>query len=80
MARRLLAQTITPRDLTSWAHQFVTWDGTPLADELIGLEITYDILDSGHGGHEDSDTLEDVGAYVIAQAHRLIGETAIGNG
>ncbi|TYC06983.1 hypothetical protein FXF53_02210 [Micromonospora sp. WP24] len=31
MARRLLAQTIAPRDLTSWAHRFITWDGTPLA-------------------------------------------------
>ncbi|MFD6564575.1 hypothetical protein [Micromonospora profundi] len=80
MARRLLAETITPRDLTSWAHRFITWDGTPLAEQLIGLEITYDILDSGYGGHEDSDTLEDVGADVISEAHRLIGETAIGNG
>ncbi|MEH0927873.1 hypothetical protein [Micromonospora sp. CPCC 205558] len=80
MARRLLAETITPRDLTSWAYRFITWDGTPLAEQFVGLEIAYDILDSGYGGREDSGTLEDVGADVIAEAHRLIGETAIGHG
>ncbi|MFG1880744.1 hypothetical protein [Micromonospora sp. NPDC049102] len=78
MARRLLAQTITPPDLTSWAYQFITWDGTPLAEELIGLAIAYDILDSGYEGHEDSgSTREDVGASVIAEARRLIGGAAI---
>lgn len=39
MARRLLAETITPRDLTSWTYRFITWDGTPLAEQLVGLEI-----------------------------------------
>ncbi len=71
MARRLLGQTIAPRDLMSWAYRFITWDGTPMAAELIGLEITYDFVDPDYRGHESSPTAEDIDADVIAEARRL---------
>ncbi|WP_433535778.1 hypothetical protein ACQPZK_28085 [Micromonospora sp. CA-249363] len=50
MARRLLAGTITPRDLTSWAYRFVTWDGTPLAAKLIALDNAYVHVDASTTG------------------------------
>ncbi|MFI6239894.1 hypothetical protein ACIBEF_08460 [Micromonospora sp. NPDC050795] len=78
MARRLLGHTITPRELTTWAYRFITWDGTPMAAELIGLEITYDYVDPDYGGYESSPTTEGIDADVIAEARRLAGETGVG--
>ncbi|SIQ13900.1 hypothetical protein [Micromonospora avicenniae] len=76
MARRLLAGTITPRDLTSWAFRFITWDGTPMAAELIGLDNTYEYVDAVHDGHPHTSTAtEDLDADVIAEARRLVGDT-----
>lgn len=77
MARRLLEQTIEPRELTSWAYRFITWDGTPMAAELIGLEITYDYVDPDYGGYESSPTAEGIDADVIAEARRLARETGV---
>ncbi|MBO4204658.1 hypothetical protein [Micromonospora echinofusca] len=80
MARRLLAGTITPRDLTSWAYRFITWEGTPLADELIALENAYGYVDVVYEGHKHtSTTAEDLDADVIAEARRLIGDTTAEN-
>ncbi|GAA2704739.1 hypothetical protein ACFY2R_09735 [Micromonospora olivasterospora] len=76
MAGRLLAKSITARDLTSWAYGFITYDGTPLARELIDLENTYDYLDAVHEGRQYSDTAAtDVDTCVIAEARRLLGDT-----
>ncbi|MBF9131412.1 hypothetical protein I0C86_20955 [Plantactinospora sp. S1510] len=76
MARRLLAGTIAPRDLTSWAYGFITHDGTPLAAELINLENTYDYIDAVYEGHKHtSSAAGDVDADVIAEARLLIGGT-----
>ncbi|OKI63970.1 hypothetical protein A6A27_25935 [Micromonospora sp. CB01531] len=75
MARRLLAKSITPRDLTSWASGFITYDGTPLAGDLIDLENTYDYLDALSEGRPYASTVaEDVDAKVIAEARRLLGD------
>ncbi|MFD6753305.1 hypothetical protein [Micromonospora gifhornensis] len=76
MARRLLAQTIAPRDLTSWAYRFITWDGTPLAADLIALDIAYDYVDSVYNGQPyTSTTTADLDEDVIAEARRLAGDT-----
>ncbi|MER7458024.1 hypothetical protein [Micromonospora sp. NPDC126480] len=75
MAHRLLAGTITPRDLTSWAYRFITWDGTPKAAELVGLDNTYEYVDAVYDGHEYTSTAaEDVDADVIAEARRLLDD------
>ena len=77
MARRLLAGTITPRDLTSWAYGVITWEGTPLAGELINLENTYECLTAVYEEHEPTRTaVEKVDADVIAAARRLVGDSA----
>ncbi|MCX4389386.1 hypothetical protein OG777_20990 [Micromonospora peucetia] len=82
MARQLLAQTITPRDLTSWASRFITWDGTPLAGELIGLDNTYEYVEAvvDDGQEYPTAAAEEVDAEVIAEARRLIGGTTPENG
>ncbi|MGC5333057.1 hypothetical protein [Micromonospora sp. DT62] len=75
MARRLLAQTVTPRDLSSWAYRFITYDGTPLAADLIALESAYDYVDSVYNGHPyTGTTTAELDADVIAEARRLIGD------
>ncbi|MFE9655467.1 hypothetical protein [Micromonospora sp. NPDC006431] len=75
MARRLLAKSITPRDLTSWASGFITYDGTPLAMELIDLENTYDYLDAVYEWRPYTSTVaEDVDTKVIVEARRLLGD------
>ncbi|MEU5727311.1 hypothetical protein ABZ783_36680 [Micromonospora sp. NPDC047738] len=77
MARRLLVKTITPRDLTSWASGFITYDGTPLARDLIDLENTYDYLDAVYEGRQYTRTVaEDVDTKVIAEARRLLGDAS----
>jgi hypothetical protein len=76
MARRLLAGTITPRDLTSWAYRFVTWDGTPLAANLIALDNAYVYVDAVYDGHQYTSTeATDVDEDVIAEARRLVSDT-----
>lgn len=81
MARRLLAQVITPRDLTSWAYRFITWDGTPMAVELINLEITHHIFYADYEEHDYTSTAaDDLDAAVIAEAHRLVCNTSAANG
>lgn len=78
MARRVLDQTITPRDLTSWAYRFITWDGTPLAAELINLDSTYECVEAViYDGQEyPAAAAAKVDADVIAEARRLVGNTA----
>ncbi|WP_405100749.1 hypothetical protein [Micromonospora sp. NBC_01412] len=77
MARRLLAQTITPRDLTEWAYKFISWDGTPLADELIALDNAYEYADAVHDGQPYTSTATaDIDAEVIGEARRLVGNAA----
>lgn len=75
MARRLLAENITPRDLTSWAYRFITWDGTPLAAELIGLDNTYEYVDAVAEAQQYPSDAADIDADVIAEARRLVGDT-----
>ncbi|KXK63571.1 hypothetical protein AWW66_02120 [Micromonospora rosaria] len=75
MARRLLAQSITPRDLTSWAYWSTTWDGTPLAADLIALDNAYHYVDAVYDGNRYPSTMaEDVDDDVIAEARRLTGD------
>ncbi|MFI6271147.1 hypothetical protein [Micromonospora zamorensis] len=74
MARRLLAQTIAPRDLTSWAYRYISYDGTPLAAELIALDNAYDVIDAVHDWHPHTSTAtSDIDADVVSEARRLLG-------
>ncbi|WP_420117486.1 hypothetical protein [Micromonospora sp.] len=75
MARRVLARTITPRYLTSWAYLCITTEGTPLAGELINLDNTYECVEAGvHDGQEyPTAAAAKVDADVIAEARRLVG-------
>ncbi|SCG66474.1 hypothetical protein [Micromonospora humi] len=68
MARRALAGEITPRELTVWAYLHITWDGTPLAAELVTLENTYEYAEAV------GDTTSDIDADVIAEARRVVDE------
>ncbi|MFG1871359.1 hypothetical protein [Micromonospora arborensis] len=81
MARRLLAGTITPRGLTSWAYRFITWDGTPMAAELIGLDNTYEFVEAviSDGQEYPAAAAAKVDADVIAEARALVGDTAAKN-
>ncbi|MET8366691.1 hypothetical protein ABZU53_24325 [Micromonospora sp. NPDC005194] len=75
MARRLLAQTITPRDLTSWAYRFISYDGTPLAAELIALDNAYDLVDAVHDWQRHTSTeTKKIDADVVGEAGRLLGD------
>ncbi|WP_174528129.1 hypothetical protein [Micromonospora maritima] len=79
MARRLLAGTITPRQLTSWVAWFITYAGTPLAGELINLESAYEFVESIHDVRQQTSTrTEDLDAKVIAEARRLVDHLAQG--
>ncbi|MFI2709984.1 hypothetical protein ACH495_07615 [Micromonospora sp. NPDC018662] len=79
MARRLLAKTITPRELTSWVSQFITYAGTPLAGELINLESAYEYVEAVHEVHNQTSTQPgDLDAEVIAEACRLVDEISAG--
>ncbi|MFG1677798.1 hypothetical protein [Micromonospora sp. NPDC049282] len=69
MARRLLAHEIAPRELTVWAYLHITWDGTPLAADLVALDNAYEYAEYGPGA--DAMTA-DVDADVISEARRLI--------
>lgn len=69
MARKLLNGSITPNDLTSWAHGVIGHDNLPLAENLVHLDDVYDCLD-----YTDT-TRDDIDADVIAEARRL-AETA----
>ncbi|MFI9639685.1 hypothetical protein ACIG87_06390 [Micromonospora sp. NPDC051925] len=82
MARRLLDGQITSRDLTSWAYGFITRDGTPLAAELIALDDAYECVEAVvHDGHPyPREAAAKVDADVIAEARRLIGDTATEDG
>ncbi|MFI6128075.1 hypothetical protein [Micromonospora sp. NPDC051141] len=77
MARRLLARIITPRDLTVWAYRCITRDGTPLADELINLDNTYEYVEAViYDGQEyPAAAAAKVDAGVIAEAGRLVAGT-----
>ncbi|WP_328420579.1 MULTISPECIES: hypothetical protein [unclassified Micromonospora] len=76
MARRLLAETIAPRDLTSWAYSFITYEGTPRAAELMALDNAYEYVDAVHDGNLCTSTATvDIDADVIAEARRLVGDT-----
>lgn len=73
MARRVLAHEIAPRDLTVWAYLHITWDGTPLAAELVTLESAYEYVESVQDAYPDAgDTTADIDADVIAEARRLV--------
>ncbi|WP_433115595.1 hypothetical protein [Micromonospora sp. CA-246542] len=74
MARRLLAQTIPPRDLTSWAYRYISYDGTPLAAELVALDNAYDVVDAIHDWQpHSSTTTSDIDADVVVEVRRLLG-------
>ncbi|WP_433313263.1 hypothetical protein ACQP0U_29280 [Micromonospora sp. CA-269861] len=74
MARRLLVQTIAPRDLTSWAYRFISYDGTPLAAELIALDNAYDLVAAIHDWQPHTSTAtSDIDADVVSEARRLLG-------
>ncbi|MDG4804620.1 hypothetical protein [Micromonospora sp. WMMD980] len=70
MARRALAGEITPRDLTVWAYLHITWDGTPLAAELVAFENSYEYAEAVR---VVGDTTADIDADVLAEARRLAG-------
>ncbi|MGW0501442.1 hypothetical protein [Micromonospora sp. NPDC003241] len=70
MARRLLAATITPSELTGWAHQCVTLDGAPLMHRLVRLDDAYEIAQ-----FTGSDVTP-VDAEVRAEARRLVESEA----
>ncbi|MGC4809539.1 hypothetical protein ACLQ29_03290 [Micromonospora sp. DT228] len=75
MARRLLVQAVTPRDLTSWAYRFISHDGTPLAAELIALDNAYELVDAVHDWQPHTSTeTRDIDAAVVAEAGRLLGD------
>ncbi|MFC4148012.1 hypothetical protein ACFO0M_17290 [Micromonospora mangrovi] len=80
MARRLLAQAITPRDLTSWAYLRITREGTPLADELINLDNTYEYVEAViYDGQEyPTAAAAKIDTDVVAEARRLVGDTKAG--
>jgi len=81
MARRLLAGTIGPRDLTSWAYGFITHEGTPLAAELINLDNAYDYVGAVYEGYQyTSTTFADLDPAVIAEARRLISDAPAESG
>ncbi|MFV2083384.1 hypothetical protein [Micromonospora sp. LOL_021] len=81
MAHRLLAGTIGPRDLTSWAYGFITHEGTPLAAELINLGNAYEYVDAIYEGHRQPSTeVEAIDAAVTAEARRLINDAPAENG
>ncbi|MGC4803830.1 hypothetical protein [Micromonospora sp. DT233] len=65
MARRLLAGTITPPDLTSWAYRYVTAKGSPIAHELVRLDGSYELAQ-----FTDAEVTV-LDAEVIAEARRL---------
>ncbi|MFI5832279.1 hypothetical protein ACIA5A_01195 [Micromonospora sp. NPDC051300] len=70
MARRAVAGEITPRELTVWAYLHITWDGTPLAADLVAFDNAYEYAEAvGVVG----DTTADIDADVIAEARRLAG-------
>ncbi|SBT40887.1 hypothetical protein [Micromonospora auratinigra] len=80
MARRLLAGHLTPRELTAWAYRYVTRDGTPLTEELLDLDNAYEYVEAVvHDGQAyPTAAAAEVDAYVIAEARRLVGDTATG--
>ncbi|MFV2008788.1 MULTISPECIES: hypothetical protein [unclassified Micromonospora] len=81
MARRLLAGTIGPRDLTSWAYGFITHEGTPLAAELINLGNSYEYVDAIYEGHRQPRAeVEEIDAAVTAEARRLISDAPAESG
>jgi|GEM_PF-1530967 len=66
MARKLLAGGITPSELTSWAHQVIGHDASPLLDELVCLDDVFGCLDYSE------ETEEDVNARVMVEARRIL--------
>ncbi|GGO10902.1 hypothetical protein [Micromonospora parathelypteridis] len=65
MATKLLAGTLSPRELARWAHSVIGHDGTPLAEELVMLDDIYDMLEFCE------ETEADIDARVLAEARRL---------
>ncbi|RAO11572.1 hypothetical protein [Micromonospora noduli] len=66
MARRLLAGTITPSDLTSWAYRYITSEGNPIARELVRLDDSYELAQ-----FIDTD-MTALNAEVAAEARQLV--------
>ena len=65
MARRVLAGSLSPRELTSWTHRAFGHDRLPLAERLSELDDVYDSVDS-------AETSEEVDQMIITEATKIV--------
>lgn len=69
MASRVLAGSLTPRDLATWAHTTVGHGRLPLAERLVELDDVYDTLDYTDMTEQEADD------EVRAEARRIVAGT-----
>lgn len=70
MARRTLRGEVSPRDITAWAHEYVSHQGLEVAQRLVELEDEFDLAEAGTRGSVDGVTAE-----VMAEVQRLVADT-----
>jgi len=73
LASRVLAGTLAPRDLAAWAHSAVGHDGIDLAERLVELDDSYDMLE--YLGTTEQELHDEV----VAQARRIVGADSSGS-
>jgi len=68
LCARVLAGTLTPRELASWAHDAIGHDRLSLAERLVELDDTYDCVEYSDQAVEETDEV------VLAEARRILDD------